>query len=221
MHTILKERFASLNRLFLDLSLKYKILIVIFSGFLVLFLSGLASMSFTSHSYEKKLYQAIAGSMAYTAADISNQLQSVDSIIDSILSSQIIQSNLEEMSQMEQGSQKQVYTTRIYNELSGYLFAFKNDSISYMSIVQNQETISTSMSSFMEVPYQLRSSLVARAREAEGATTVVPDFGSQYGIFIVKELRKIDRLSLEPLGVLVISLDPAVLTRQAAGTSGE
>ena len=221
MHTILKERFASLNRLFLDLSLKYKILIVIFSGFLVLFLSGLASMSFTSHSYEKKLYQAIAGSMAYTAADISNQLQSVDSIIDSILSSQIIQSNLEEMSQLEQGSQKQVYTTRIYNELSGYLFAFKNDSISYMSIVQNQETISTSMSSFMEVPYQLRSSLVARAREAEGATTVVPDFGSQYGIFIVKELRKIDRLSLEPLGVLVISLDPAVLTRQAAGTSGE
>ena len=130
MHTILKERFASLNRLFLDLSLKYKILIVIFSGFLVLFLSGLASMSFTSHSYEKKLYQAIAGSMAYTAADISNQLQSVDSIIDSILSSQIIQSNLEEMSQLEQGSQKQVYPTRIYNELSGYLFAFKNDSIS-------------------------------------------------------------------------------------------
>ena len=139
---------------------------------------------------KKGLYQSIAASMTYAASDISSQLQSVDSIIDSILASQVIQTNLEEMKELEQGSQRQIYNTRIYNELSGYLFAFQNDSISYMSIIQDQEIISTSLSSFMEVPYQLRSSLIARAQSREGATTVVPDFGSQYGIFIVKELRK-------------------------------
>lgn len=204
-----------------DLSLKYKILVVIFSGFLILFLSGLTTMALTSRSYENKLYQSIAASMTYAASDISSQLQSVDSIIDAILSSQVIQTNLEEMKESQQGSQRQVYNTRIYNELSSYLFAFKNDSISYMSIIQDQEVISTSMSSFMEVPYQLRSSLMARAESAEGETTVVPDFGSDYGIFIVKELRKIDRLSLEPLGVLVISLDPAALTQSAVGGTTE
>ncbi|HJB96880.1 MAG TPA: hypothetical protein H9765_14920, partial [Candidatus Mediterraneibacter intestinigallinarum] len=208
----LKTRSKVLDKLFNDLSLKYKILIVIFSGFFILFLSGLATMAFTSRSYEKRLYQSIAASMTYAASDISSQLQSVDSIIDSILANQVIQTNLEEMKELEQGSQRQIYNTRIYNELSGYLFAFQNDSISYMSIIQDQEIISTSLSSFMEVPYQLRSSLIARAQSREGATTVVPDFGSQYGIFIVKELRKIDKLSLEPLGVLIISLNPAALT---------
>lgn len=106
--------------------------------------------------------------MTYAASDISSQLQSVDSIIDSILASQVIQTNLEEMKELEQGSQRQIYNTRIYNELSGYLFAFQNDSISYMSIIQDQEIISTSLSSFMEVPYQLRSSLIARAQSREG-----------------------------------------------------
>ena len=218
---ICKKPFRILNRLFNDLSLKYKILIVIFSGFLILFLSGLATMTLISRSYEKKLYQSIAASMTYAASDISDQLQSVDSIIDSILANQVIQTNLEEMKELEQGSQRQVYNTRIYNELSGYLFAFKNNSISYMSIIQDQETISTSLSSFMKVPYQLRSSLMARAQNQEGATTVVPDFGSQYGIFIIKELRKIDRLSLEPLGVLIISLDPAILSQTAIRSTTE
>ena len=220
MH-IYKNLYNKWNILLNDLSLKYKILIVIFSGFLILFLSGTVTITFISRSYEKKLYQSIASSMTYAASDISSQLQSIDSIIDSILSSQVIQTNLEEMKESGQGSQRQVYNTRIYNELSGYLFAFKSDSISYMSIIQDQEVISTSMSSFTEVPYQLRSSLISRARNAEGATTVVPDFGSQYGIFIVKELRKIDRLSLEPLGVLIISLDPAALTQAAVSTATE
>lgn len=217
----LKTRSKVLDKLFNDLSLKYKILIVIFSGFFILFLSGLATMAFTSRSYEKRLYQSIAASMTYAASDISSQLQSVDSIIDSILASQVIQTNLEEMKELEQGSQRQIYNTRIYNELSGYLFAFQNDSISYMSIIQDQEIISTSLSSFMEVPYQLRSSLIARAQSREGATTVVPDFGSQYGIFIVKELRKIDKLSLEPLGVLIISLNPAALTETAVSSHSD
>lgn len=218
---IRKNPFKTLDRCFYDLSLKYKILIVIFSGFFILFLSGLATMAFTSRSYEKRLYQSIAASMTYAASDISSQLQSVDSIIDSILASQVIQTNLEEMKELEQGSQRQIYNTRIYNELSGYLFAFQNDSISYMSIIQDQEIISTSLSSFMEVPYQLRSSLIARAQSREGATTVVPDFGSQYGIFIVKELRKIDKLSLEPLGVLIISLNPAALTETAVSSHSD
>ena len=217
----LKTRSKVLDKLFNDLSLKYKILIVIFSGFFILFLSGLATMAFTSRSYEKRLYQSIAASMTYAASDISSQLQSVDSIIDSILASQVIQTNLEEMKELEQGSQRQIYNTRIYNELSDYLFAFQNDSISYMSIIQDQEIISTSLSSFMEVPYQLRSSLIARAQSREGATTVVPDFGSQYGIFIVKELRKIDKLSLEPLGVLIISLNPAALTETAVSSHSD
>ena len=218
---ICKNHFKMLNNIFDDLSLKYKILMVIFSGFLILFLSGLATMALTSRSYEKKLYQSIAASMTYAASDISSQLQSIDSIIDSILASQVIQTNLEEMKELEQGSQKQVYNSRIYNELLSYLFAFQKGSISYMSIIQDQEIISTSLSSFMDVPVQLRSSLIAKAREEEGATTVVPDFGSQYGVFIVKELRKIDSLSLEPLGILIISLDPEQLTQTAVSSTSE
>lgn len=43
------------------MSLKHKILAVILTGFLVLFLAGIVSLEFVSNSYEKKLYNSIAG----------------------------------------------------------------------------------------------------------------------------------------------------------------
>lgn len=204
-----------------NLSLKYKILIIIFSGLLFLFLSGIAAMTFMTHFYEKKLYQSIAASMNYSASEISNQLQSIDSMIDSILSNQEIQSNLESMKDSTLPSEQRVYNTKIYNTLSNYLFTFDNKAVSYMSIIQDRQTISTSMFQFSELPSEICSALILKAQKEEGATAVVPDYGDTYGIFLVKELRKIDRLSLEPLGILIVNLDPKALTDTAVASYTE
>ncbi|MEF2878824.1 MAG: histidine kinase [Blautia sp.] len=209
------------SRRFQNLSLKYKILTIISAGFLILFLTGMTAIAVVSKTYEDKLYQSIAASMSYSASELSNQLESVDSIVDSLLSSQTIQTNLEEMQDCTQKSQKKVYNTRIYDALSNYLFSFNSDSISYMAIVQGNETVSTSASKFSELPPYFRSSLLERAQKGEGATTVVPDYGMEYGIFIVKELRKIDSLSLEPLGVLIINLSPQALIEKAVASYSE
>ena len=209
------------SRRFQNLSLKYKILTIISAGFLILFLTGMTAIAVVSKTYEDKLYQSIAASMSYSASELSNQLESVDSIVDSLLSSQTIQTNLEEMQDCTQKSQKKVYNTRIYDALSNYLFSFNSDSISYMAIVQGNETVSTSASKFSELPPYFRSSLLERAQKGEGTTTVVPDYGMEYGIFIVKELRKIDSLSLEPLGVLIINLSPQALIEKAVASYSE
>lgn len=71
-----------------SMSLKHKILAVILTGFLVLFLAGIVSLEFVSNSYEKKLYNSIAASLTDSALEISDQLKYIDTIVDSILANQ-------------------------------------------------------------------------------------------------------------------------------------
>ncbi|MCR2021846.1 hypothetical protein NSB04_19345, partial [Blautia pseudococcoides] len=78
-----------------SMSLKYKILTVILTGFLVLFLAGIVSLNFVSNSYEKKLYNSIAATLTDSALEISDQLQYIDTIVDSILANQTIQDSLD------------------------------------------------------------------------------------------------------------------------------
>ena len=58
-----------------SMSLKHKILAVILTGFLVLFLAGIVSLEFVSNSYEKKLYNSIAASLTDSALEIYDPLK--------------------------------------------------------------------------------------------------------------------------------------------------
>ena len=91
-----------------SMSLKHKILAVILTGFLVLFLAGIVSLEFVSNSYEKKLYNSIAASLTDSALEISDQLKYIDTIVDSILANQTIQESLDRSGKSTQNSEKQL-----------------------------------------------------------------------------------------------------------------
>ena len=91
-----------------SMSLKYKILTVILTGFFVLFLAGIISLAFVSKSYEKKLYNSIAASLTDSALEISDQLKYIDTIVDSILANQTIQESLDRSGKSTQNSEKQL-----------------------------------------------------------------------------------------------------------------
>lgn len=190
-----------------NLSLKYKILAIIFAGFLVISLSGILAMRFISDSYDRKLFQSTASSLSDSASKISNTVTYLDTVVDSILSNQSIQDGLDLLRFSSSPSEKQVYRSRIYTTLCNYLFTFDNSFISYMTIVQNDHVISTSDLKFREIPLSIRTKLLERADSEDGATTVVTEYGADYGVFLVKKLRKIDRLSLDDLGCLIIQVN--------------
>ena len=87
-----------------SMSLKHRILAVILTGFLVLFLAGIVSLEFVSNSYEKKLYNSIAASLTDSALEISDQLKYIDTIVDSILANQTIQDSLDRSGKSTQNS---------------------------------------------------------------------------------------------------------------------
>lgn len=190
-----------------SMSLKHKILAVILTGFLVLFLAGIVSLEFVSNSYEKKLYNSIAASLTDSALEISDQLKYIDTIVDSILANQTIQESLDRSGKSTQNSEKQLCFNQVYSTLCDYFFIFNSDAISYISVMQGDDVISTSNRKFQTVPDSVRSKLKRTAYDNQGATVTVTDYGPDHGIFLVKELRKIEGLSLDTLGVLIINID--------------
>lgn len=204
-----------------SLSLKYKILTVILTGFAVLFLAGLVSLHLVSNSYEKKLYNSIAATLTDSALEISDQLQYIDTIADSILANQTIQGSLDRSRKSTQNSEKQLCFNQVYSTLCDYFFIFNSDAISYISVMQSKDVISTSNRKFQNVPDSVRSKLKQTAYEGQGATMTVTDYGPEYGIFIVKELRKIEELSLDTLGVLIINIDMNALIAASTAASTE
>nr|WP_288974441.1 sensor histidine kinase [uncultured Blautia sp.] len=204
-----------------SMSLKYKILTVILTGFLVLFLAGIVSLNFVSNSYEKKLYNSIAATLTDSALEISDQLQYIDTIVDSILANQTIQDSLDRSGKSTQNSEKQLCFNQVYSTLCDYFFIFNSDAISYISVLQGNDVISTSNRKFQTVPESVRSKLLKTACDNQGATVTVTDHGPDYGIFIVKELRKIEGLSLDSLGVLIINIDMDAIISAATAASAE
>lgn len=196
---------------FKNLSLKYKILVIILTGFLAIFLSGMIVMGLISKSYEKKLFQSTASSLSHSASQISSTVEYFDTVIDSIMSNQTIQDSLDHVRFSTSRSEKRLYQSRIYTALCNYLFTFNNEFISYMAIVQSNDIICTSDLKFQEIPKSVRTQLIKRADNEEGATTVVTQYGPEYGVFLVKKIKKIEGLSLDDLGYLIIQMDMADL----------
>lgn len=203
------------------ISLKYKILTVMMTGLITLFLAGIVSLFLISRSYESKLYRSTAASLSYSSSKISEEFEYIDTMIDSLLSNPAIQANLSGAKSSTQRSEKQLYLNHVYNALCDSYFVFNRDSISCLSIIQNESIASTSNKEFLEIPLSIRSDLIRRAKEADGKTTIITDYGPDYGLFIVKELKKIDRLSLEPLGELIVNVDMDRLIASATALSTE
>ncbi len=109
----------------------------------------------------------------------------------------------------------------MYSTLCDYFFIFNSDAISYISIFQGDDVISTSNRKLQALPDTVRSKLKQTAYSGQGATVTVTDYGPDHGIFIVKELRKIEGLSLDSLGVLILNIDMDALISASTAASTE
>lgn len=207
------------KHLFHHLSFKMKILALILCGFGIILLVGIMFMTILSRAYETRLYRSAAVSLSYSSSNLSDQLENMDNIVDSLLANNTIQQSLDGLLTTPVKSEQQDYQNRIYAELNNYLPVFNQEAVRSISILQNDYLITTASSHLTEIPQEIQEDLISLAEKQGGATSICTSYSTTYGLFLIKQLRKIEALSLEPLGTLIINLDPARLI--AASTTTE
>lgn len=192
---------------FKNLSLKAKIQAIIFCCILVVACSCFISISFISQAYKKVLYQSLSQSLAHSATELSEQLDMVDSAADLIFSNRTIQSQLVNYKYSKTKSEEKLAVSKIYTALCDYIYNSGDNNIACVTFYQDKELICTSNSAQSNYPNQVKNMLIRRAEKASGSTTWITEYSESYGLFLVKELREIEGLSLDSLGVMVIKID--------------
>lgn len=198
-------------------SVKEKIQRLLICCVFLLLLASMLSLLFLSKRYEHILYESIYENTLYASSQLENILSSTSNLADSILADLTIQEELP-LSQDPSASklERARHQTNIYNTLSTHLMSSYNNYISYVTILQNDNDITSFFSwNKNRLTAAMREDLLSRGMDAGGSTIWVTDYCSDYGLFLVKELREAKHFSFEPLGVLIICITPEKLMDQS------
>lgn len=211
----------TLKKQFQNSSLKVKIQLILFSCILFLFIVTFIGIYCVSNSFENALYHSASSSLSYSASNIESHLKQIDDLADSIFSDSLIQEQLPLLIETKIRAEKELYKNNIYNQIFNYLTSGTNmNDIPYISILQSEnELVSTYSTESSKLSDKIRKTLYHTAKEANGKTVWITDYCQDYGIFLVKEMKKIKNLDFNSLGVLVINIDLQNLIFRTNGLS--
>ena len=192
---------------FIFFSIRTKLQLIIISNILIVAATAFFTLHFVSESHKSILYEGLTSSLSYSGSEIADSLDLIDNVADNVFANSSIQENLILNKTSNQKSEKKIYNSSIYSTLTDYVYTYKNIGLSYITIIQNNDIFSTSLISNSELPQEMIDDLVKEGENAEGKTKWITKYGDQYGLFIVKEIRSIDNLKFENLGILIVNIN--------------
>ncbi|RFZ76604.1 sensor histidine kinase [Lacrimispora amygdalina] len=202
-----------------NLTLKKKIQSIVFLCILLLTSVSLFNIRMTSAAHQKVLYQTVASSLSFSAKELENHLDVISTMADMVLADSTMQKNLGILKDTEQIQERTVAYKAIYGMLNEYYFNFRKNNIRYMSLYQGNFSIHTHIINKKQLPDSIRRDLIARAEAGKGKSILVTDYSDQYGLFMVKNIRRTQFLKLDSIGSLIVNIDMNQLTDSSTDTS--
>lgn len=190
-----------------NLPLKSKFRFVVLLSILLVSTASLISTYIVSASYDEALSNSLASNISYSSMEVSNHLNSLNTMADVFLADSSVQDNLANLMDYEHPTHFALAYRRLYDILNEYLFNFKQNHLKYMTLYQNNHAIKAVTRSNQQVPPELEEALIDKAMERAGATTWVPGADGTNDLFLVREIRQIRWTSMDYLGVLVACVD--------------
>lgn len=190
-----------------NLTLKKKIQSIVFLCILLLTIVSIFNIRMISVAHQKVLYQTVASSLSFSAKELNNHLDVISTMADMVLADSTMQKNLGILKDTEQIQERTVAYKAIYGMLNEYYFNFRKNNIRYMSLYQGNFSIHTHIINKETLPDSIRRDLISRAEAAKGKTILVTEYSGQYGLFMVKNIRRTQFLKLDSIGSLIINID--------------
>lgn len=202
-----------------NLSLKRKIQFIAFLCIFLMTATALVSTRLIASAYDKLLYKTIASSLSVSSLKMQNSLENLNTMADLILGDTGLQRELSVMKDSDRIQDINVAYRSVYTSLMEYYFTFRKDHIKYMGLYQDTLAVRTHLpSSQGQFPKKMEEDLRERALKADGAAVWVTDYSPDYGLFLVRSIRRTEYLRLDSIGVLIVNVDLGEMAEEATGT---
>lgn len=167
---------------------------------------SLLSFLFIKQRYESMLYQSMATSSSLITHELTNALQDAVLLSDVIRSDTTIQNHLDLIQQNKDYKKANSYT-HLYTAQQTHFQQYKQPFFSYSALI-NPEFISYTYGyGFTHLTSQMTREILTAAALGKGAPVWISDYTGQNQLFLVRQIRKIQNLSLADLGTVAIAVD--------------
>lgn len=198
----------NLRRFLQDVPLKKKIQLVV--GFLVLTFIACFSLGIelVSHAANTNLQESAIASLSGAGAQISRQLTTLEDISYMILADSTVQDALAKASLRDSDYfQYRRSFEAMHSIVQYYQNQFGSNYLDCICVVNDYYSTYSASPYISSLPDDVIQDLSAQAAAADGAPVFVTDYIQDYDLFLVREIREIDDLSLRPLGFMVLCID--------------
>ena len=190
-----------------NLSLKKKIQSIVFLCILLLAFTSLLSIRITSTAHQKVLNQTAATSLSFSAKELNNRLENISTMADMLLADNSMQKNLGIFKDSQSTQDRTIAYKSLYTALNEYYFNFRKNNINYMSLYQGNFSVHTHIMNKEKLPDAIRKDLIKRAEDGKGKTLWITDYSEEYGLFMVKNIRRSQFLKLDSIGNLIVNIN--------------
>lgn len=193
---------------FRNASLRHKILVFVMAGILLVGAISIWSIQQLNKTSLELLHSTTASALSYASSSIADTLDSAVALTGTIATNTQLQRHL---STLQETSLSSAYRN-LYS-----VFQLSWDNVSQpvfpamMLYFSGYEMSASRHNGTTSLPDAVWDELEKAAVDAAGGPAFVTKYSDEYGIFLVRSIRRIENLKLDHLGTLVLQIDPSVL----------
>lgn len=206
---------------FRNFPLKQKIYVILCIAIVPLTLAALFGGHIITNSYTSLLYRNIAGQLSYSGQTISGQLEAIETLSYMIYSHDRIQEDMLLLKYSEDYMDRSNANKELRALLLEHYENFRSNHISYIDLFSENFSTSGNAYASRQVPNQVHDTVRQAAQEADGAIAWVSMYSDQYGLFLGREIRRIQSLSHDNLGEEIICINISQMIAEATRFSGQ
>lgn len=199
-----------------NMPLKHKLLTIMAIGLMVMTVMSFVAVQILSASYNKMLYQTMSESMSYSAKDIMDYMAKIENLTEIFLSDDEVQKNLTTLNNAAGSGQASLSALNNMGVYVGTYYQNYSDGIlKYINLYTPLSVLKTNLIAADKVPGEVQAELLLGAEEKDGAPCWTPDYMNEYGLFLTRNIRRIEALKLDTLGTILINIDMNALVESS------
>ena len=190
---------------FSDWRLRTKLFFILALCLVVSMLLSVYNMFHISRAYDRELYGALFNFLSLSVTEIGYKLDNVQQMTTDLGQDSQIQTYLSHNKDASRAFSSEY--NALYYLVQDYYKKNRVNCVSNITLYTGNFTLRSNTSANVYVPDEVYKDLYEAALGANGATVCVTDYSRDYGLFLVKAIRRIENLRLDTLGIEDVQVD--------------
>ncbi len=210
----------SLRARFINLPLRKKFSIITLFLPILTFVCSIIGLHLMNTSATRLLYTSMDGTLAYSAAIISEKLSNVEAMTGQMLADNTIQRTLSTVSDSDSTAARADAFQSLSSAVPNYYQQYKQNGIGYIALYNNNYVTFSDYSRGSKLPASVVAGLKAAAHAKSGSPVWTTNFSNSYGLFLSRDIRRSKNLKLDVIGTVIVNVNLNTVLRDATKSLG-